>query len=981
MAVLAIALCVNSLRAEIIIAEGEQFKPQDAKGWKVTHQDDTYGSHTYGGMWMTHGGCLGAPTESVDSVATQAIIVKDAGKFRVWSKYQAPPYYNYLHKIDITQNGKIVFSHVYGKSGTDRLWSFSGKSDELWWPWGVDHDTAEAPAETAELAAGAAEVRLITVKNDKPAGDRFVDFIVLTTNPKDEYQGHKPYAVGSPFTLEALAATKLYARFKHDAAAAAQIAVTRNGHFQPNYGAATEKFPANPVAAGQWSEWFNIGPLCRLVHDEGLFFELPGTKSIELQFARDDKGTAVVGDCKLSNKECAVVPIDITWRKDARVRPSRELAEEVITLSKKWRTANAGKKPKEILYYGAFSGQEEWVLRLKDALGYNTGLPDTFDHVACDGLHAHVYDVTGIKKFAETLKDKQKFRVLSFGDEISIGEIKYDDPKLQDKFRAWLKSKGITKDELGVEPADATLSKTAGPRIAWYSNLFNEEERFAVYREMTRVARASIGPDVLTGANYSPHHLALYYGPVYQWVDIFKQNGMSMFWAEDYTFSVPEVPQILSWALAEARCAVKYNKQPIHFYIMPHAPGQEPGFLRRNMMLAVGCGARHIDNFWIGPEERFTENYVAWTAHKTFRVLHESIYDSAEVEKIQAKGVVRPAHVAVVLSKATDFNESRLMVEKEKDPFTKRCKNADAKINQILCRKDQQMLYLALRQAQYEVDLITEDDIADGILDKYMAVYFAGEWIDSRAVKKLDDWVQKGGVLYATAGCGQFNQFGEPEPAMRKLLGLKDAKLDKNAIVIRTLLELPLMEPIDTITLDGQKIGAIGMKQTLMPDTAKVVGTWSDGTAAVTVREHGKGKAFAVGTLAGNSYMKTALKVTPWARGGHHMLYNPVDFDPAATKLVRLGLSAATNLPRNIGTSPTNVEGIAMDSPDGTLVTLVNWSNDVPLKKVQVQITSSFKPRTVRSVTLQKELEHKYENGVVTLSLELSEAEYLLLEK
>lgn len=34
----------------IVVAEGEQFTPQGKDGWRVTPQDDTYGSHTYGGM-------------------------------------------------------------------------------------------------------------------------------------------------------------------------------------------------------------------------------------------------------------------------------------------------------------------------------------------------------------------------------------------------------------------------------------------------------------------------------------------------------------------------------------------------------------------------------------------------------------------------------------------------------------------------------------------------------------------------------------------------------------------------------------------------------------------------------------------------------------------------------------------------------------------------------------------------------------------
>src|SRR5207248_1936087 len=180
-------------------------------------------------------------------------------------------------------------------------------------------------------------------------------------------------------------------------------------------------------------------------------------------------------------------------------------------------------------------------------------------------------------------------------------------------------------------------------------------------------------------------------------------------------------------------------------------------FLRRNMVLSVGYGARHIDSFWVAPEERFTENYVAWPYRDHFRVLSESIYDSAEAEKLQAGGKVRPARVALVLSEATDFNESRFFVDKKEDPFAAQCKNADGVINQTLCRKEQQLLYLALRHAQHAVDLITEGDILEGALKNYDVVHFAGEWVDERIIAPLDAWVRSGGVLYACAGLGRFN--------------------------------------------------------------------------------------------------------------------------------------------------------------------------------------------------------------------------------
>ncbi|MSR51888.1 MAG: hypothetical protein EXS09_01190 [Gemmataceae bacterium] len=971
----------SALRAEIIVAEGEKFTPKDDKGWKITHQQDTYGSHTYGGMWMSQGASLGAPALSVGSVATQAITVSAAGKYRVWSKYQAPPYFNYLHKLEVVQGGKAVFTHVYGKKGTDRLWSFSGVSDELWWPWGVDHDCAEAPKTLVDLAAGPAELRLTTVENPKPAGDRFIDFVVLTTNVEDTYKNFKPYQVGSPFANEAIAATKLFVRFKNAGDKPAQLTISRSGHFQPQYGGATTKIPVAPVAAGQWSAWQNIGPFCQLVHDEGLVLSLGAGKEFSVQFARDEAGNEIVGDFTIADGEWAVVPIEITWKKDAVVKPAKMLAGEITAASKTWKKANGGKKPKEILFYGAFSGQEAWVTDLKDAIGYNTLLPDKYEHVARDGLFAHAGSADGIKAFAKTLKDKEKFRVLSFGDEIGLGKINYADPKNVAKFRDWLKARKVTKAELGgVEPAAATLADAGNSHLVWYSNLFNEEERFADFRSLTELAKKEIGPNVLTGANYSPHHLALYYGPIYQWVDIFKHQGMSMFWAEDYIFSVPEVPQIISWQFAQVRCAVKYHNQPIHYYIMPHAPGQEPGYLRRNTLLAVGNGSKHIDNFWVAPPERFTENYVSWSYPETHRTLHDAIFDTAEAEPFLKGGKVRPARVAVVTGKATDFNESRLMIDKAKDVFAKDCKNAPDKLNQIICRKDQQMLYLALKNAQHTVDTITEDDITElDILKNYDVVYFAGEWIDHRAIPKLEAWVNAGGVLYATAGCGHLNEFNEPEPAMLNLLGLKSITTEKNVAIIRTLLELPLLPVIDTLTVAGKPVGAIGMKQILVPDTAKAIGTWSTGQAGATVRELGKGKIFAVGTLAGNTWMKTGTKPIPYARGGRHCLYNPSGFDAATTTLVCLGVDA--RMPdRAVQCSADGIEASVMDSPNGVILTLTNW-NDKPSKGVEVKVRIPFAPKSVRSVRGQKNIESKYAGGSLTFTIDLADADFVLIAK
>ena len=67
-----------------------------------------------------------------------------------------------------------------------------------------------------------------------------------------------------------------------------------------------------------------------------------------------------------------------------------------------------------------------------------------------------------------------------------------------------------------------------------------------------------------------------------------------------------------------------------------------------------------------------------------------------------------------MLSKATDFNERPLKVGPKDDPFARRCQVDFGQFQQTLCRKDRHGLWLSLRNAQYGVELILEDDIVDG---------------------------------------------------------------------------------------------------------------------------------------------------------------------------------------------------------------------------------------------------------------------------
>ena len=289
------------------------------------------------------------------------------------------------------------------------------------------------------------------------------------------------------------------------------------------------------------------------------------------------------------------------------------------------------------------------------------------------------------------------------------------------------------------------------------------------------------------------------------------------------------------------------------------------------------------------------------------------------------------------------------------------------------------MLYLALRHAQHAVDCITEEDILEGYLKNLKVVYFAGEWIDNRIIPKLEEWVKAGGILHCCGGCGHLNQYGEPEPAMLKLLGLKSITTTKNAYHMRTLLELPLCEPIDTyvsIKEPIKKTAAIAMKQQLVPSEAEAWDKWSDGTFATTSYRLGKGVVHADGTLSATAEMKSRLKPIPWARGGRHMVYNPTSFPLGRS----VALTASAEILPDVACSKDSIEPIILDHKDGTLVTLVNWTN-APVKNLYVEVRMKEAPKAVRTVSGQRNLAFTAKDGVVTFRLDLAEADYVLLMK
>ena len=74
------------------------------------------------------------------------------------------------------------------------------------------------------------------------------------------------------------------------------------------------------------------------------------------------------------------------------------------------------------------------------------------------------------------------------------------------------------------------------------------------------------------------------------------------------------------------------------------------------------------------------------------------------------------------------------------------------------------------------------------------------------------------------------------------------------------------------------------------------------------------------------------------------------------------------------------VESIVLDHKDGTLLTLINWTN-APVKGLEVYVRMKDAPKTVRTVSGQRNLAFTHKDGIVTFRLDLAEADYVVLRK
>jgi len=471
--------------------------------------------------------------------------------------------------------------------------------------------------------------------------------------------------------------------------------------------------------------------------------------------------------------------------------------------------------------------------------------------------------------------------------------------------------------------------------------------------QYTRKVAEVFPPGALTGINYTPGSSA--WPDVRKFIDMIRDGGLTMPWSEDWWWGGQDgTPQAYGLLLAAQRHAADYHGSDSCFYVIPEQRLKDPQlsadhFLRMNYF-ALGQGAKVIDHFAIYHQGVSGFDHVDFDqSRNTYPAIHRITSAVGKIDERLYRARMRPAETAICLSKANDiWNTENL----ESDPDYPSDVNGPKAYNLYYAdlnsdNTERKALWLALRHAHVPVDIITDEDIAAGMLAKYKVLYLVGQELLSAAAPALTRWVEDGGVLIAEGGCGLLDEYREPIPAMSQLFGIAGSHLERPVRTIY-LNRLAGIAPLDTITFDGRegiKLPALCYRHALQSaDDAQVIARFADGSPACLERKVGQGKAIAFGGLLGLAYARPAMT--------NRSAYPAVlaeDFPPAVRDLIA-GWTESAGVARQVITSDPLVEATLQEGPKGAVVTLINFRNQ-PVKEITV--TFPGLPGATRVVSLQ----------------------------
>ncbi|MBI2191947.1 MAG: hypothetical protein HYU36_08185 [Planctomycetes bacterium] len=522
-------------------------------------------------------------------------------------------------------------------------------------------------------------------------------------------------------------------------------------------------------------------------------------------------------------------------------------------------------------------------------------------------------------------------------------------------FHRFLAENGYRPEDFGEKswnPSLLPLEKDAAEgrigRLLYFNTMrFLATLTGRTYAQATRAVEEHFSPDVRTYANFSPHPITLGSGMGMDWFELSRQRGVTLGWVEGWitmgSWGGPGL-QILSYLTEIIRSA--HRKQPpgpLGYYLVGSTGG-----IRTQFNTFLAHGGKMVDVYGYGPQYAATETYFAEDPG-SLRGCADGMTSLGKADALIHAGSDRPADTALLYSRSAELWQE------------------DTAIN-----TNRRLIYLALLHQHLRVDILTEDDLVGGVLEKYRALYLTGLNVRRDGQKVIRDWVGRGGVVWADAGCAIRDESDSRCRDLDEVFGASHVRL----VQVKTSyheFQFPKLKDLDAATYEASEhfpagpARVVGYRETLKAEGGEVLATFQDGSPAALVHGFGKGKAFRFAYFPAFTYR---LYATPEA------LSLPNGYREEERRIIaRAAVTAGCRGP--VALSDPLVEPGLLESAGGRALILVNFRfKEIP--KLDVRVRSVPGVGLVESV-YQGPLDFRQEGADVLFSMPLGTSDVVIL--
>ncbi len=1002
--------------APALAIEAEDFTIDS--GWKVlqngsgNYMVDIIGFNHISGERLLH-----VDSKNESAAAHLDVVIPEAGKYRLWVRYEAPFGCETRFKVQVEQDGKLIVDKLMGTKYSPRYGQGEDKPT-------AEHDTASGSEGLMEevvtvpaLAKGKATLKLLAASQPQTPGvaaNRNIDLIYLTRDTSDAWFIHYRKHVKLYPILEAFRDTRgarWEARFTNRGNNPADFSISHTYNRLP-WGEG-EGIVARSIKPGESSEWVGLKKQDTAHFGMSTFNASHGQA---FAVALRAVGGAVAKEIKGVGPHRIYIP-PYAGKGEKPVTPEEEI-DSILQDLKELKAP--GKPPTKPLCYGGWvplgvdSDYGRKYAQLYAALGFRSLHPAHSGPAVLKNLAAVAIQPT--KSFSvsayrnpplppEIARAKldlarsgmaQYVRWFDYGDEIAFsewmeilvqhavktaklaGETYKPEDVVASMWREWLKS---NRDEIAKEmywraswgafnerrlkPDTSSAAARENPRLYVDSLQFYQDTAIIFVAERAKDVRRELGEDVLCGANYTCH--PLYYPTVDAYIKWFRGGAADMGRHSEFFWQVGQAGPMVNGYIAEHfRAGMRDNPRGVlRQYTMPHAAGNTDANFLRTCFTQLAHGATALDFFGIGMNETFTENHIDHRAKSRFRVLRDITHCVGFVEDLlpQAKTVASP--VALLVSESTERWDFAGVA---REGAGRDLWGPDFRKVRLNSHNERLGLWTALTHIGLSPDLVIEEDLNAKILDQYKVLFLVGDTLPSAVVPALEKWVRTGGTLIATAGAGRFDVYRQENDAFASLCGLKSRVTEERTPFFRPRMELPFLTPFTRVQVPGGGFPQLATYERVEgnADTKIRAKFKDDDTPAILERKLDKGHVVYVAALPGVAYLWSALQPPLVPDRGPNTHSIPTQFDVGvATWLTLLMRSVAVE--PIVDTEDVLIDTRLLRAESSYLLPLANYSEKIG-QKVTLKVRIDRKITKVTSA-YHGVLQHKIDKGVLTVTI------------